>query len=187
MASEPNTADPFPRRFVVSYSLEEALRIYDRRARRQASLAGSGQSWTRLIILALLASVLSGLAQAYGALSQTGLPLVATLLSGAFILGVYAAWMEVGSITKRSIRVLHDQGVGFGPWDVDLSGEALVGSSRGYGFRLNWAAIREVALDDLFVTLTIDQTLNFAIPRRCLGGDRAVEAFKGFVEAMRGA
>jgi hypothetical protein len=186
MVLEGSTAAPFPRRFVLQYSFYEARRNTDRRSRGQRSLARPGRTWTRLIILALVVSGFSLLGRASGALSASGVPLVAALLSGAFIAGVFAGWMEIGSMSKHALSALHAQGSkGFGPWDMVVTDEALAGTSQGWSFRLDLADVRDIALDDLFVILVVDPTLDFAVPKRCLGDGAAAEAFKAFVEARR--
>jgi hypothetical protein len=38
------------------------------------------------------------------------------------------------------------------------------------------------ALRDRFVVLTIDPSLDFAVPKRCMGGDGPYEAFKRFID-----
>src|SRR5262245_7613396 len=132
MQLDGGAAAPFPRRFVVRYSLEEARSIADRRSRTQMSLAQSGSAWVRLIVLALLVAGLALVAWAYGALSPSGLPLVAALLSGAFIAGVYAGWTEIGSLSRRTLSVLHDRGSwAFGPWEVVVTEEAVAGAAEG--------------------------------------------------------
>jgi hypothetical protein len=68
---------------------------------------------------------------------------------------------------------------------VTITEKTLEATADGYSSRLDLAAIRSVSFDDSFVVLMIDPTLDFFIPKRCLGDDRAAEAFKAFIEARR--
>jgi hypothetical protein len=178
-------APPFPRRFEVRYSLDEALMARNRKWRRQTLFAGTGSSWPRLISFIFLASGLCFLPLATGSLDKEGLPLVATLLSAAFVSGMYAAWGESRRMLKRTLGPLRAQGKAFGPWDVAVSDTMLEASAGGYCFRMDLAAIREVAMDDRFVVLIIDSSLDFVVPKRCLGGDGPAEALKRFVVDRR--
>jgi hypothetical protein len=177
---------PFAIRFELRYSLDEAVKYSDRISRYQASLVDYQRSWTRLTVFTCLASGLAFLALAAGALSKGGLPLVAVLLGATFIGGMYAGWMESGVTSKRIVKALYDQSKGFGPWNVAITEKTLETASSGYSSRLEFVAIRSVTLDDTFVVLMIDSALDFFIPKRCFGDDRAAEAFKAFVEARRG-
>lgn len=189
MAPQESDTAPFPRRFEVRYSLDEALASNRRRRRHEALFAGTGTSWPRLITFTVLASGLSFLPLAASFLRKDGLSLVATLLSAAFLGGLYAAWSERTRQWKRAERAWRNrpQGVAFGPWDVAVSDAAIEASGKGCGFRMTLAAIREVAINGEFVVLEIDSTLDFAIPKRCFGDDQAAAAFKAFVEARRGS
>jgi hypothetical protein len=181
-----NAATSFPTRFEFRYSVDEALRQQTARSRRLAGLVGSAHSWGRVVFLAFLVSALAFFAQALGAITGSAVPLVATLLAAAFLLGAYAAWMEVGSMTKRGVFMLQG-GRSFGPWHVSVSDDALEASTEGYAVRLNLASIQDVIVDDVFVVMFIDPTVEFALPRRCLGDDASVEAFKRFIEERRTA
>jgi hypothetical protein len=187
MTLKTKDAAPFPTRFELKYSLEEMLRYNDRRWRRQEALADSQSSWARLIAFTFLASSLSFLALAAGVLSKNGLPLVAVLLSAAFLGGLYVAGFESSRTSKRILETLYDRGKGFGPWDIVVSEQTIEGREEGCAFRLDLAAIRSVAVDGPFVVLAIDPTLDFHIPKRCLGDDQAVQAFKYYVETRRGS
>src|SRR5215475_12145653 len=125
MASEANLAAPFPRRFEVHYSLDEALMARSRRWRRQVLLADTRSSWPRLIAFTFLAACLSFLPLAMGSLDKGGLSLMATLLGAAFLCGMYVAWGESTSLLKRALGALRDQGKAFGPWDVTISDTSL--------------------------------------------------------------
>jgi hypothetical protein len=183
---ETTAAAPFPTRFEVKYSLEEALRYGDAKSRSQSAAAGSGHTWSRLTVLALLVSGLSLLAEAAGLVAGSAVPAVATLFGLAFILGLYAAWMEVGNQSKRIARTLHASDDSLGVWHVTVTDDVLEATARGdHAVRMRLAAIREVTVDDMFVVISLDPAWDFAIPRRCLGGDREVEAFKNYLDARR--
>jgi hypothetical protein len=185
MEGQAKDAAPFPMRFELQYSQDEAFRNWDRRLRREMSLASSPPEWTGYLVLTVVAVSLPFLALAAGALPASGLPLVALLIGLGFILGEYMASIENRRIMKRTVKALHEQSAEFGPWDVSVTERALEASRDGRAFRLDLAAIRFVILDDTFVILTLDPAVDFAIPRRCFGEDRAVEAFKRFIEARR--
>jgi hypothetical protein len=171
-------------RFELRYSQDEAFRNYDRKLRRQMSLVSYRAAWTGYLVMVMVAVGLPFLALAAGALPASGSPLVALLLGLAFIGGEYWASIENRSTMKRIVKALHEQSAEFGPWDVTVTERALEASRDGRAFRLDLAAIRSVASDDTFVVLTTDPGLDFAIPKRCFGDDRAAEAFKGFIEAQ---
>jgi hypothetical protein len=176
----------FPSRFEMRYSLDEAMRYTAARQRSQQQVTGSGRAWTRLICLAFLMSGLGLVARALGLVEAEAMPAVATLFAVAFVAGVYAAWTEMGFASKRANRVLLDHGgVGFGPWQVAIGEQALEASVSGYSFRLDLAAVREVTIDDALVFVTIDHTINFAVPKRCFEGEQGAQAFKVFVESRR--
>jgi hypothetical protein len=181
-----DAAEAFPSRFEMRYSLDEAMRYTAARQRNQRALVGSGQTWTRLLCLTFLISGLAVAARALGLLEAEALPAVATMFAFAFGAGVYAAWTEMGFASKRANRLLLDRGgIGFGPWQVAIGEQALEASVGGYAFRLDLAAVREVAIGNMLVFVTIDPTIDFAFPKRCFGGDQGARAFKAFVEQRR--
>jgi hypothetical protein len=181
-----DAARAFPSRFEMRYSLDEAMRYTAARQRSQRTLVGSGRTWTRLLCLTFLISGLGVVARALGLLEAEALPAVATLFAFAFGAGVYAAWMEMGFASKWANRVLLDHGgVGFGPWQVAIDDAVIEASVGGYAFRLDLAAVREVAIDSALVFVTVDHTVNFAFPKRCFGGEQGAQAFKAFVEQRR--
>jgi hypothetical protein len=181
-----DAARAFPSRFEMRYSLDEAMRYTAARQRMQRALMGPGRTWMRLLCLTFLMSGLGLVARALGLLEAEALPAIATMFAFAFGAGVYAAWTEMGFASKRANKALLDHGgIGFGPWQMAISEQALEGSVDGYSFRLDLAAVREVAIDNVLVFVTIDHTVNFAFPKRCFGGDQGAQAFKAFVESPR--
>jgi hypothetical protein len=181
-----DAARAFPSRFEMRYSLDEAMRYTAARQRIQRALIGPGRTWMRLLCLTFLMSGLGLVAQALGLLKAEALPAVATLFSVAFAAGVYATWTEMSLASKRANRVLLDHGgIGFGPWQVAIDDQVIEASVSGYVFRLDLAAVREVAIDNVLVFVTVDHTINFAFPKRCFGDERGAQAFKAFVEQRR--
>jgi hypothetical protein len=184
MASQAKDAAPFPMRFELRYSQDEALRNYERTLQRQMSLVGSRRALGHLVMVTVAVG-LPFLGLAAGALPASAVPPMGLLIGLAFMGGEYMASIENRGTMKRIVKALHEQSAEFGPWDVTVTERTLVASRDGRASRLDLAAIRSVSLDATFVVLTIDPGLDFAVPRRCFGEDRTVEAFKGFIEAQR--
>lgn len=135
--------------------------------------------------MGLLVSALALVAQGLGSVIANAVLLVAVLISLVFIIGVDAAWTEVGRMSKGVTKVLHANDIGFGPWDVVVSDDGLEAKTRGYGFWLRFADLQDVSVDDAFVVLRVHPAWEFPIPLRCLGGDAPAQALKRFVEAKR--